>query len=262
MSGTDLTAGGRDAEALIREAAAADVDGWGFGWLDGRASEERPSWRYARRLAERVATARVAVDLDTGGGEVLDECPALAAEQHATESWAPNARRARARLEPRGVRVHETAAGDPLPFADGTVDLVTSRHPVAPDWTEIARVLAPGGEYLAQHVGPESAFALIERFVGETTESQRRSRRPGHEAAAAEDAGLVVEELRAERLRMEFFDVGAVVWTLRKCVWWVPGFDVDRHRAPLLALDAEIRGHGSFVAHSTRHLMRLRRPAG
>lgn len=193
---------------------------------------------------------------------VRDECPTLAAEQHVTESWAPNARRARARLEPRGVLVHEVAAGEPLPFADGTVDLVTARHPVAPDWTEIARVLAPGGEYLAQHVGPESAFALIERFVGTTTESQRRSRRPGHEVAAAEDAGLAVEELRAERLRMEFFDVGAVVWTLRKCVWWVPGFDVDRHRAALLALDAEIRDRGSFVAHSTRHLMRLRRPVG
>lgn len=32
------------AEALIAEAAAADVHCWGFGWLEGRATEERPPW--------------------------------------------------------------------------------------------------------------------------------------------------------------------------------------------------------------------------
>lgn len=34
----------RVAEELIADAAAAPVDGWGFGWLDGRATEERPPW--------------------------------------------------------------------------------------------------------------------------------------------------------------------------------------------------------------------------
>lgn len=34
----------RDFETLIAEATEADVDGWGFGWLDKRATEERPPW--------------------------------------------------------------------------------------------------------------------------------------------------------------------------------------------------------------------------
>lgn len=163
-------AGGmRNAQELIDQAAAADVSGWGFDWLDGRATEERPSWRYSRLLAQQVAAAQVAVDLDTGGGEVLDECPRLAAEQHATESWPLNAARARVRLEPRGVTVHAIPSDAPLPFSAGTVDLVTARHPVRPDWPEIARVLAPGGTYVAQHVGPASGFELIEFFLGSTT---------------------------------------------------------------------------------------------
>lgn len=45
-------------EALLAEAGAASVDGWDFGWLDGRATEERPSWRYASALAERLARAQ------------------------------------------------------------------------------------------------------------------------------------------------------------------------------------------------------------
>lgn len=32
----------RTHEELVAEANRADVTGWGFGWLDGRATEERP----------------------------------------------------------------------------------------------------------------------------------------------------------------------------------------------------------------------------
>ncbi len=247
------------AETLIAQAMRADVDGWGFAPLEGRATEERPAWGYAGLLADAVATVEVAIDLDTGGGEVLGQCPRLAAQQHVTESWPPNAAQARALLLPRGVEVHETASGAPIPLPDGAADLVTSRHPVRPDWPEIARVLTPGGRYLAQHVGPSSAFELIEFFVGPTTAQQRRGRHPDDEVGAAEAAGLEVLDLRTARLRMEFFDVGAVVWILRKCVWWVPDFDVDRYRDRLLTMDEIIRRDGSFVAHSTRHLIRARR---
>jgi hypothetical protein len=31
-------------EDLVDEAEAADVTGWGFDWLDGRATEEWPEW--------------------------------------------------------------------------------------------------------------------------------------------------------------------------------------------------------------------------
>ena len=155
--------------------------------------------------------------------------------------------------------VHETAPGAPIPLPDGAADLVTSRHPVAPDWAEIARMLAPGGQYLAQHVGPGSAFELIEAVHGPTTEAQRRGRHPDDEVAAAEAAGLEILERREARLRMEFFDIGAVTWILRKCPWWVPGFGVDTHREQLLEVDRIIRRDGAFVAHSTRHLLRARR---
>jgi hypothetical protein len=57
----------RSFDDLVREAASADVTGWGFGWLDGRATEERPPWGYARLLAGRLATVRSALDIDTGG---------------------------------------------------------------------------------------------------------------------------------------------------------------------------------------------------
>jgi hypothetical protein len=244
----------RSVESLVAEAAEADVTGWGFGWLDGRATEERPPWGYASMLAERLATARAALDIDTGGGEVVAEAPTLPATMCVTESWPPNAARARELLEPRGVRVYETDAGDGLPFPDGSFDLVTARHPVSPPWSEIHRVLVPSGRYFAQHVGPASAFDLIEFFLGPLP-ANRQGRDPGREVAAAEAAGLTVTEVRSACLRLEFFDIGTVVWILRKCVWWVPDFTVERYRDKLIELDTRIRTQGPFVAHSTRHLI-------
>ena len=71
-------------------------------------------------------------------------------------------------------------------------------------------------------------------------------RDPRHETAAAEKAGLAVTELRTARCRMEFFDIGAVVWILRKCVWWVPDFSVERYHDKLVELDAR-HPHGGSV---------------
>ena len=245
--------GMRAFDELVTEAQSADVTGWGFGWLDGRATEERPPWGYARLLAGRLSTATAALDIDTGGGEVIDEAPVLPPRMAVTESYRPNIAVARPRLGPRGVDVVEA---DPhrLPFANGSFDLVTSRHPVSPAWSEIARVLVPGGTYLAQHVGPASAFELIEFFLGPLPEN-RRSRHPQTESDAAEAAGLTVETLRTARCRMEFFDVGAIVWILRKCPWWVPDFSVADYLPQLRELDATLRNGEPFVAHSTRHLI-------
>lgn len=243
---------------LVHEAETADVTGWGFGWLAGRATEERPPWSYVQLLARRFENARAALDLDTGGGEVIDEMPVLPPHLVVTESWPPNARAARERLSLRGVQVVETAGTGRLPFDDGAFDLVTSRHPVAPNWSEIARVLQPGGHYFAQHVGPASAFELIEYFLGPLPD-ERRHRDPQREADAAAQAGLVVTDLREARCRMEFYDVGGVVWILRKCPWWVPDFSVRRYREQLVELDRGMRDGMPFVAHSSRHLIEARR---
>jgi len=245
---------------LVAEAAAADVTGWGFDWLTGRAAEQRPPWGYAQLLADRLGQVNSALDLDTGGGKVLAQAPTFPPRMAVTEGWPPNARRARELLDPRGVQVAETVQDAPIPFPDASFALVTARHPVRPDWAEIHRVLEPGGSYVAQHVGPASAFELIERFLGPLSH-ERTARDPRGESAAAQGAGLVVSQLRTARCRMEFYDVGAVVWIMRKCVWWVPDFAIDKYRDTLIQLDAQMRAGGPLVAHSARHLIEARRPA-
>ncbi|MER5633048.1 class I SAM-dependent methyltransferase [Streptomyces nitrosporeus] len=247
-------------ETLVAEAAAVPVDGWDFSWLDGRATEQRPSWGYARAMAGRMARAGAALDIQTGGGEVLASVPRLPALTVATESWPPNIARATALLHPRGVAVVADADEPPLPFGDGAFDLVVSRHPVTTWWEEIARVLVPGGTYFSQQVGPSSVFEIIEYFLGPQPDEARDARDPRHAAAGAEAAGLEVVGLRAERLRMEFFDIGAVVYFLRKVIWMVPGFTVEEYLPRLRSLHRKIESEGPFVAHSSRYLIEARKP--
>src|SRR3984885_630592 len=53
---------------LLAEAEAQPVEGWDFSWFNGRATEERPSWGYARMMAERMGRAGAALDIQTGCG--------------------------------------------------------------------------------------------------------------------------------------------------------------------------------------------------
>ena len=243
---------------LVTEASTVDVSGWTFDWLDGRATEQRPPWGYARLLAARLPEVASALDIDTGGGEIIAEVPRLPPRMVVTEGWPPNVEHATRLLAPRGVEVVSVDSGQPLPFPEASFELVTSRHPVDPNWPEIARVLVDGGTYLAQHVGPASAFELIEWFLGPLPR-KGLGRHPEREAEAARAAGLEVVDLRTARCRMEFLDIGAVVYILRKCVWWVPDFTVERYRDELLQLDGYIRDRGVFVAHSTRTLIEASR---
>ncbi|WP_405457410.1 class I SAM-dependent methyltransferase [Streptomyces sp. NBC_00101] len=246
--------------ALVAEAEAVPVDGWDFSWLEGRATEERPSWGYARAMAERLGRARAALDIQTGGGEVLASAPTLPPLMVATESWPPNVARATALLHPRGVAVVVDGDEPPLPFGDGAFDLVVSRHPVTTWWEEIARVLAPGGTYFSQQVGPASVFALVEHFRGPLPPSAYAARDPERARAEAEAAGLVVTDLRSESLETAFFDIGAVVHFLRKVVWMVPGFTVDAYRPQLESLHRRIEAEGPFTARTTRFLVEARKP--
>ena len=244
----------------MAEAQAAPVEGWDFAWLDGRATEERPSWGYSGMVADRYKVASAVLDVQSGGGELLSNLPQLPPLLVAAEGWPPNLSVAARRLRPRGAWVIAADDDRPaLPFADNTFDLVTSRHPIATWWDEIARVLRHGGTFVSQQVGPHSVGELTDYMMGPQPTSSARD--PDLARAAAEAAGLRVTDLRQQRLRTEFYDIGAVVYFLRLVVWIVPGFTVTRYRDRLAALHRHIEETGVFVAHSTRFLIEASKPS-
>lgn len=250
----------RSFDEIVDEAAEVSVEGWDFSWLEGRATEERPSWGYQRLLSQRLATATAALDIQTGGGEVLagagpENFPRTLV---ATEGWPPNVAKANALLHPLGAVVVADPEEPPLPFANGAFDLVTSRHPATVHWAEIARVLAPGGTYLAQHVGPRTNVEISEYFLGQFEPGLGRHHET--EADQARVAGLEVVRCRNERLRLEFLDVGAMVFFLRKVIWTVPDFTVEHYRNRLRSLHEQLESDGAFHSTMSRTLFEIRKP--
>ena len=245
-------------DELIADGESSDVDGWDFSWFEGRATEERPTWGFAEALGDRMSRADAALDLETGGGEVLSTIPHPPRMLVATESWPPNLALARARLAPLGGTVVEVADDADLPFDDESFDLVSTRHPNVVDWPEVARVLKPGGRFFAQLIGNASNRELYEYLMG--PQDPGTGRLASVEGANAAAAGLRVIDLRHESTAVEFFDVGAVVHFLRKVIWTVPDFSVEKYRERLRDLHDDIQRDGSFVSHSERVLIEAVKP--
>ena len=246
---------------LVAEGLAAPVDGWDFSWFDGRATEQRTSWHYAERVAERLAEVDSSLDIETGGGEVyafaLGRAARVPVEVCATESWPPNLAIARATLAPFGGTVQQVADDAPLPFDDGAFGLVISRLPTITPWQEIARVLAPGGRFLSQQVVHGTNRELYEFMMGPQALDPVSFEE--HMMRGVAGAGLELLDLRQESPALEFFDVAAVIVFLRKVVWTVPDFTVDKYRDRLRAMHELISREGRFVSHGQRGLVEARK---
>lgn len=134
------------------------------------------------------------------------------------------------------------------------------RHPVKAWWSEIYLVLAPGGTYLSQQVGPASVFELVAFCRGAQPVRVRRSRHRDDAVTAAAEDGLDIVRLQTASLRTDFYDLGAVIYFLRKVIWMVPGLTVEAHEAKLRELHAIIERDGKFFATTTRFLIEARKP--
>jgi SAM-dependent methyltransferase len=249
----------RDFDRLVAEAEQAPIGGWDFGWIDGRAVEDRPTWRYFDRVAERAGAVDSLLEVQAGTGSMIGRLPVLPRLSAATEGFPPSVALAAPRLRSRGVHLVVTSQTHPgLPVSDGAFELVISRHPIEVWWREIARVLRPGGTYFAQHVGPGSLRSVSERLMGPWPVDDMRD--TVVERRAAEAAGLVVRTMRLERPRTAFYDVGAVVYFLRLVPWIVPGFTVARYRPQLRELHDDIERDGAFETTAGRTLVEATRP--
>lgn len=254
-------------DRLVAEAEAVPISGWDFSWLDGRATEARPSWGYSHLVARRLAKVNAALDLETGGGELLAHIAVLPRMMVGTEAWPPNVIIAENRLRSLGAHVVQVGAGHALPFASNSFDLAISRHGLGGRsrseearqyWAEIVRVLRPAGSFLSQQVGGKTMEELRDA-LGQPT-PLRPHWGPAMAREVMERAGFEITDMREEFPRTEFFDVGAIVYYLRLVVWIVPDFSVQRYRSGLLRLHEQIEETGSFVAHAHRFLVDARPP--
>jgi SAM-dependent methyltransferase len=214
--------------------------------------------------------ASSALDIDTGGGEVLASLP-LPPFTVATEGYPPNVPVAADRLSQLGAHVVDAASapdnvdqtsatpaltGSHLPFATASFHVVLNRH--ASYWpSEVGRVLRPGGTFLTQQRSLGGPWLL-------RTFDRPADDRPAFTLAFALDQlmaeGFTIERAEEVPTPMRFLDVGALVYYLRAVPWLVPGFDVDADRGVLLSLHDEMARGDPFTIEGSHQLIRATAP--
>jgi SAM-dependent methyltransferase len=208
-----------DLDELIAEAEAHPMEGWEWDWRGARLTSSPLPWSY-REIVQRLARdSPDRLDLGTGSGEWLAKLATLPTHIVATEGWAPNVARARARLEPLRVELvayqgpsdnlAQSADEPPLPFADGSFHLVASRHEAFVA-SEVARVLARGGRFVTQQVADDEGLRKLlgitpVRLITPVWDLELA-------ASQVESASLKVTD-GGETTQVEMIaDIGALVW--------------------------------------------------
>jgi SAM-dependent methyltransferase len=232
---------------------ARSFSGWSFD-LEVRPLGPPLPWDYEQLVREHAPGARAALDLGTGGGEVLSRVRDALPRLVATEEWVVNAPVARARLRPVGVDVVRCRSLD-LPFASEAFDLVLNRHEEL-DPAEVARVLAPGGRVVTQQVGRNN-WRELRTHVPRMTDFGDLF---GEYARGFAAAGLRV--LRAEQhdFRSAFRSLGDFVYLLAVAPWEVPDFSLERDGEALLALERECSTPDGLVLTESRFVIVAEKP--
>lgn len=170
-----------------------------------------------QRLGQLLAAypqARV-LDLGCGAGHASFTAAAQVAQVVAYDLSAQMLAVVAQAAQARGMDNIQTQQGmaETLPFADGEFDLVISRysahhwHDVGQALREVKRVLKPGGRAIMMDV-VSPGHPLLDIYL-QTVEALRdtshvRNYAPGEWTGMLTAAGLLVEEVTADRLPLEF----------------------------------------------------------
>lgn len=187
------------------------------------------------------------LDHGTGGGEVLRQLGPLPRRCVATESYPPMVAAAASNLHPLGVQVVVTSSQTHnvegrqngeyperrLPFPDDSFDIVLGRH-VAFHGPEMARLVRPGGQFIADHGVLEPGSSWYP---------------PGWSPIEAVEGTPEFEIIDVKRCRMvtTFKDVGAYAYHLKNSPSPTP-FSLDCWRDRLWSIHLQIVERGSWTS--------------
>ena len=195
--------------------------------------------------------------MGTGGGELILKLGHPFQLISVTEGWEPNLLLCRERLEPLGITVRYISDDDKLDSPNEQFDLVINRHESF-DMAEVNRVLKPGGYFITQQVGGQNDRDLIEKLLGDVT-LEFSNHDLYNNVQILKNAGFTVLEQMEEITEMKFYDLGAVVYYAKQCVWEFPDFSVDRYFKELKAIGNEIDKKGYLSNREHRFIIAARK---
>ena len=236
---------------------AAEFNGWDFSRLKNRTVKEKLPWNYVFMAKNLVKKSEYVLDMGTGGGEVFSSLAPFR-NAVATEGYRPNYLLAKKRLGTLGVSVvyYANSTTRKLPFKSGEFDLVLNRHD-AFNIPEVFRILKNGGTFLTQQVGKNS-FGDLMRFFNARPQFNVASFQAVKKGLKG--AGFEIRFAENWDGRIEFKDVGAVVYFLKNVPWVVGDFGVDRHMKYLLRMQKNLENGKRMFFKENSYLIQAEKP--
>lgn len=231
--------------------------GWEFSYLDNRWDMEDLPWDYISLVRKYRRNSHTLLDMGTGGGEILLSLCHPFKKSNVTEGYVPNLILCRERLQPLGITVKYIENDNCIPYQDNYFDIVINRHESF-NFNEVYRVLKSNGIFITQQVGCDNSRVLSEKVTGVPLAI--------NEEKCLQSVINKVQEDKFEVLykneyyaKLNFFDVGAIVFYAKNISWEFPNFSVNRHSDNLIKLQAEIDDKGKVESVEHRHVMILKK---
>ncbi|WP_261805537.1 class I SAM-dependent methyltransferase [Lapidilactobacillus luobeiensis] len=235
------------------------MHGWDFSHLDGRWENEPLPWDYQAVVKANLKDELMWLDVDTGGGELMDSFRHPAHKTVVTEGWAPNLKLLREKYATSAVTVISDQNEDLAKVPDQHFDIITNSHGALPV-QETVNKLRPGGIFITQQVGATNNFALS-RFLDPNYSPAYPDNTLIDACARMQAAGLRIEQQNSAFSKMSFFDVGAIVYYATMIPWEFPNFSVAACLPRLRQLSRLITEQGSIATFEDRFLIVARKPA-
>jgi len=233
------------------------LHGWDFSSINGRWNEPNPPWDYKLIVNSYLKDTDILLDMGTGGGEVLLTIGHPHKNTYVTEAYVPNLELCRNTLSPLGITVAQTFADDKLPFENEKFDFIINRHESF-DLTEVNRTLKHGGYFFTQQVSNHNFYELMS-LMNEKEAEYYDSHTIEKYAETLAQLGFQVIIKDEIKYPIEFFDVGAVIFIAKACVWNFPDFSVETHFDKLCEIQREIDKNGYYQVSGGRFLLASRK---
>lgn len=234
------------------------MHGWDFSHLDGRWQNAPLPWQYQDLVKTNLKDNLMWLDVDTGGGELMDSFKHPENKTIVTEGWEPNLKLLREKYVTSDVTVIADQNEDLSHVPDNRFDIITNSHGALPV-QETVNKLRPGGRFITQQVGATNNFALS-RFLDTHYSPAYPDNTLIDACARLQKAGMRIEQQDAAFSKMSFFDVGAIVYYATVIPWEFPNFSVSHCLPKLQQLAQLIAEQGSVSTFEDRFMLVARKP--
>ncbi len=205
---------------------ARSFTGWDFSYIENRMKQDPLSWNYGDIVNTYRRKSQKLLDMGTGDGEFLLKLKHPYENTAVTEAYPPNAALCREKLQPLGIDVRQIVNDDDLPFDNDSFDMILNRHE-AYDVGEVSRILKPQGIFITQQVGGQNNNSLSNRLIDNFI-PQFPNHNLNNCVNDLEKAEFKIVFAKEEFPKVEFSDMGAVVYLAKIIEWEFPDFSVER----------------------------------